>query len=385
MPYFITVPRVTVVIINWNYAAFIGQAIQSVKDQTYGNFACVIIDNGSSDNSVDVVTAAIAGDPRFTLHRLTENLGQLRAGFWALDHINGEFVTFLDADDVLFPAFLASHLQVHLASRSPAGFTTSDIVNADAAGMPLAGGYTALYRGWQLGEPCLMPPQRAIRIGAVDEAGYSELTHASRYLPGNLGGWNWSPGTSNMLRLSLMRRVCPTEMPAIVVNCLDMYFLSLLNAISGAIVIDLALSAYRIHGKNDVAGLPFLRDVRSQFSAATSNRASLDQGPFSLAILIDKFEDSPVPQSRIWIVLDNVAARHGGALSFDDPAVMSAIARQYPALVRFFGERTVLRELRARYNYKNVLAIAMASRKGTQRFTTRRRALSHELRRRLKF
>ena len=48
----IAAPRVTVVIINWNYGRYIGEAVQSVKQQTYGNLECIIVDNGSTTTAL---------------------------------------------------------------------------------------------------------------------------------------------------------------------------------------------------------------------------------------------------------------------------------------------------------------------------------------------
>jgi glycosyltransferase involved in cell wall biosynthesis len=99
--YFVREPLVSVVIINWNYARYVADAIGSVKDQTYRNVECLVIDNGSSDRSADIIDAAIDGHAQFTLHRLPKNLGQLGAAIWSFDRLRGEFVTYLDADDVL--------------------------------------------------------------------------------------------------------------------------------------------------------------------------------------------------------------------------------------------------------------------------------------------
>ena len=131
MSFGLKIPLVSIVIINWNYAKYVGQAIASVQGQSYRHFECIVVDNASSDGSVEVISEAIAGDPRFRLRRMPENFGHLGAALATLDELRGEFVNFLDADDVLFENFQASHVQVHLATNTSVSFTSSNVVTID--------------------------------------------------------------------------------------------------------------------------------------------------------------------------------------------------------------------------------------------------------------
>jgi hypothetical protein len=107
-------PLVTVVITGWNEAAFIATAIDSVRRQTLGTFECVIVDDASTDATVDVVLEAISGDPRFRLLRHDTNMGLGRARNTGLSAVTTPYVTFLDGDDFLYPR----SLQVRLESIS---------------------------------------------------------------------------------------------------------------------------------------------------------------------------------------------------------------------------------------------------------------------------
>ena len=195
--YFVKEPDVDIIIINWNYGRFVGDAIQSVKDQSYQKYRCIVVDNGSDDDSLDRITEAIGGHPQFGLFRLPSNLGHLGAALWSLEHCSAEFVTFLDADDVLFPAYLESHLQAHLAAVSPVGFTCSNCVDMSANGALLSGGNSRTFhylRG--RGEPALLPIERAIRLTGIDDQTYEVLVEATRYLPAQTPSWFWWPGSS---------------------------------------------------------------------------------------------------------------------------------------------------------------------------------------------
>jgi len=103
-------PFVSVVIVNHNYSRFIPDAIHSVKCQSYIRFECHVVDNGSTDDSVSIISGLIADDRRFTLHRLEANAGHIGAALRSLEFINGDFVVFLDADDILFPNYRTIHI-----------------------------------------------------------------------------------------------------------------------------------------------------------------------------------------------------------------------------------------------------------------------------------
>src|ERR1035441_690125 len=89
-------PSVSVVIDNYNYGRFLGEAIDSALNQTYPNVEVIVVDDGSTDNSREVI--ASFGDRIITV--LKENGGQtsaLNAGFTAS---RGEWIYLLDSDDL---------------------------------------------------------------------------------------------------------------------------------------------------------------------------------------------------------------------------------------------------------------------------------------------
>ena len=262
MKYFIKEPTVDFVIVNWNYARFVADAIQSVKDQSYQNFRCIVVDNGSDDDSVDRIAEAIGNHPQFTFHRLPSNLGHLGAALWSLEHLTGEFITFLDADDVLFPNYLASHLQAHLAAGSSVGFTSSNCVDMNTHGALLTSGNCNMYHFWQQGTPALRPMERTVRLMGVDDSAYSALAQAARYWPAHSQYWCWCPGSSNMFRRALLDRVRPDPASALF-GGVDGFFLPILHALTGTVLIDQPLSAYRLHGSNDYSTLPSLQGLLS--------------------------------------------------------------------------------------------------------------------------
>lgn len=109
-----TVPGlVSVMMPAYNAEAFIGAAIDSLRQQSYGNWELIVVNDGSSDD-----TAAIAArydDPRIVVFT-QPNRGEAAARNVALEQMRGEFIAFLDADDQFLPEHLAStigYLQAH--------------------------------------------------------------------------------------------------------------------------------------------------------------------------------------------------------------------------------------------------------------------------------
>jgi glycosyltransferase involved in cell wall biosynthesis len=104
---------VSVVIPNYNNAHYLGRAIQSVLDQTFTNYEIVVVDDGSTDNSIAVVEAF--GDKVRYIRQENKGLGGARnTGILAS---NAEFVGLLDADDEWMPAYLEK--MIVLTQRFP--------------------------------------------------------------------------------------------------------------------------------------------------------------------------------------------------------------------------------------------------------------------------
>jgi glycosyltransferase involved in cell wall biosynthesis len=376
-------PFVSVAIINYNYSQFLAAAIQSVKDQTYRNFECIVVDNGSVDDSVAVAAAAIAGDPQFAIHRLEKNLGHLGGGLWSLPHLRGEFVVFLDADDFLFPDYLQNHLQVHIATTYPCGFTSSLCVEVDGADALLTGSNSVGRRTAEIGRPCLGQVAGAIRLAAFDENRYSGLVEAARFLPAAERGWRWCPGSSNMFRRSLIERVRPATTQDVLYGGVDGYFMPIMHAVTGSIVIDRPLSAYRVHRANSFSTLPMLNTVRT--AARASDASVVDIHHLQLITIIGQLESMPFEATRLWEVLEVVASYQPMPTlpCWRHPEVIAAVTNQYGKLADVFSERTVLAELRRRLPLKDCLTIALDARHGRSRAATLRRAMTMGLKPRL--
>lgn len=108
---------VSVVIPLYNKENYIIQTLESVMYQTYANLECIIVDDGSTDNSVEIANKFIKENKLPWRLISQENSGQTKARNHGIQQARGEFIAFLDSDD-LWPA-AKIELQVEAIEKNP--------------------------------------------------------------------------------------------------------------------------------------------------------------------------------------------------------------------------------------------------------------------------
>jgi|SRR5690554_921537 len=133
--------KISVIIPCFNGKDFIKDTIHSVLNQTYTNFEIIVVNDGSTDNSVEIVQAF--NEERISIiHK--ENSGVSDSRNLGFQKAKGEFVIFLDADDLLSENFFEAALKTFKEDIS-IDFLTVDISNIDENNKPIASEYN--YRG----------------------------------------------------------------------------------------------------------------------------------------------------------------------------------------------------------------------------------------------
>lgn len=95
-----TNPLISIIMPAYNASAYIAEAIQSVLDQTWTNWELIIVDDGSTDDTLQIAQQYAAKDNRIQVYHQS-NQGGCVARNEALKHIAGDYVQYLDADDKL--------------------------------------------------------------------------------------------------------------------------------------------------------------------------------------------------------------------------------------------------------------------------------------------
>lgn len=104
-------PLVSIITPLYNAAAYISETIQSIQNQTYSNWEHIIVDDASTDNSVGIATEFAVADPRIHMESLAENKGAAYSRNRATVLAKGDFIAFLDADDLWHPEKLEQQLR----------------------------------------------------------------------------------------------------------------------------------------------------------------------------------------------------------------------------------------------------------------------------------
>jgi len=107
-------PLVSVIIPTYNAASYIREAVDSALAQTYQNFEVIVVDDGSTDNTAEVLAPYIKEKKIIYIHQ--ENKGLPAARNTAIKASHGEFVALLDSDDIFLPNKLerqVSYLMQH--------------------------------------------------------------------------------------------------------------------------------------------------------------------------------------------------------------------------------------------------------------------------------
>ena len=127
----------SIVLAVFDGASFIAQAIESVRGQTFSDWELLVVDDGSTDKTVEVVERLRAIDQRIRLIRLEENVGVAKARQAGLDNVRGDWVTFLDADDLYAPRRLERLVAPEPVAR-PSFHCRQSVFDADGSRATLA-------------------------------------------------------------------------------------------------------------------------------------------------------------------------------------------------------------------------------------------------------
>ena len=106
-------PLVSIIIPLFNKEEWISTTLLTVHRQTYSNWECLIINDGSTDGSLDVINNFIRSHPGNWKIISQENSGQIQARNLGIENASGDFIAFLDADDLWLPEKIELQLKTH--------------------------------------------------------------------------------------------------------------------------------------------------------------------------------------------------------------------------------------------------------------------------------
>jgi glycosyltransferase involved in cell wall biosynthesis len=205
-------PAFSVVLPNYNYARFIGDTIQSVLDQTCKDYELIVVDDGSTDNSAELIESFVQKNPeRMRLVRkANKGLPSARNAAWP--HCRGRFIAFLDSDDLWTPDFLEKILEFFETNPGASAVYTNAELFQSASGQVLGNwfgpmSYRTPHSGWIADKLFLngnfIPiVTGVVRREVVDKAGFFD----ERFKVGE--DWDFWLRVSSQYEIHYIDRVC---------------------------------------------------------------------------------------------------------------------------------------------------------------------------------
>lgn len=226
-------PLVSFVVTSYNYEKYILKTLESIKKQSYTNFEIIVVDDCSSDKSCEVIENFISENQnlRIILIKQNSNQGQLSAMIRGLKEAQGQFVSFIDSDDVLFEDYAKNHVRVHL--ETSVAFTSCQIA--------------------EIGEDDEIHTLKSISSPhsiTLDELFAGENANYEILKNKHFGGWYWSPNSSAMYRKASIEILLDYQNSNAWRICPDKFLFNFAHLIGGSAIIYTPLVGYRRHKGN---------------------------------------------------------------------------------------------------------------------------------------
>lgn len=122
---------ISVIMPAYNCEKYIENSVNSVLTQSYTNFELIIIDDASTDNTVNIVKNIMEKDTRVKLVKNVRNIGVALTRDRGIEHAEGEWIAFLDSDDIWRQEKLEEQMKVYEETNSNFIFTGSSFMNEE--------------------------------------------------------------------------------------------------------------------------------------------------------------------------------------------------------------------------------------------------------------
>ena len=227
-------PLISVLVPCYNVSPWLHRCLDSILAQTYTNWEAILVNDGSKDNTADILEEYAKIDSRFkVIHQ--ENRGHSGARNTGIKHLSGEWMTWIDADDAVTPDYLADYVKSAMMQHTDA--IPCDLVIAKNLCV------------YESGEQCV--------IGELDDAVYDVKDYVPHVLPKAIYG-----GAMFLVQTQLVKEN-NLQLDESVVYAEDYLFLQ-----------EAILRARRIHtiGKSG-----YIYYIRSSNSSAHNSRGTIEQ------------------------------------------------------------------------------------------------------------
>mgnify|MGYP002521512259 CR=1 FL=1 len=212
--------KLSFVVTSYNYEDYIEETLNSIKNQTFKDFEIIIVDDFSTDKSLDIINKFIFENPdlNITLISHKKNMGQLKACISGLEKASGEYISFIDSDDVLLKDYAKDLLEAH--SKVNVGFISSDFEEINKNGN--------------------------ISKTKTTNGKIKKLN----LLTSPFGGWFWNPMPTAMFKKSEIEVIKNYENVDDWKICPDKFMFNFVHLTSNSAILNKILVRKRVHSKN---------------------------------------------------------------------------------------------------------------------------------------
>lgn len=132
-------PLVSVICLSHNHGKYIGEAVQSILHQTYQNIEIILVDDGSTDDSKDVISRLLKQSKEIRFINIPEPVGNCKAFNKGFRASKGEYLIDLAADDKLLPSRVQMGIESMIKNQSGVDFC--DVLHISESGEPIRSQY----------------------------------------------------------------------------------------------------------------------------------------------------------------------------------------------------------------------------------------------------
>jgi glycosyltransferase involved in cell wall biosynthesis len=210
--------KLSVVINNFNYGRFLSQAIESVLDQSPQPWEIIVVDDGSTDSSTDIIKNYTGRIKSI----FKENGGQASAFNAGFNAATGDWIWFVDSDDILLPGAITA------------------VTNAIAQGIV------------KIHSPLLVIDKNGVLTGDVQPGHKLSDGFVLKEMI-NSGDYSWPPTTGNIFSRSMLNAIMPVPEETYRL-CADFYLCSFAGVYGEIKSLETPVGCYRVHGENGFTG-----------------------------------------------------------------------------------------------------------------------------------
>lgn len=212
--------KLTFVVTSYNYEKFIEETLNSIKNQTFKDFELIVVDDFSKDNSVEIIKKFIDQNPEIKTKLIVhdKNYGQLKSIISGLKESKGEFISFIDSDDILLETYAENLLKAH--SKTNVGFISCDFQEIDKSSNIIK-----------------------------NKSSNKELKVLTPF-KAPFGGWFWNPMPTAMFKTLTLKNVKNYDTPDDWRICPDKFLFNLVNLTDNSAILNEILVKKRCHGSN---------------------------------------------------------------------------------------------------------------------------------------